>query len=266
MEGTARISAKAFAGTSLESVTLPASLKSIGDKAFYQCENLAVVIFKSYEAPILEEEYDTAYITAESLPFTGKIEMYKGELTEGLGIVDYYMWNVTSAYNNFYFGANFVDYIGHIDNKIVMVKPANGQGYDTFIMSQYFSTVVQGSNAAMDRTLSVIAMIAGLPTNITLNDEAKVVAARAAYDAIPSIEQKALVSNYSTLESAESMIAYLKLRDEQGNGSTDSSVEDTDKKKGCGGCNSIVGGGLGALTLLAVGFAMVKGKGSKNDL
>lgn len=211
-EGTVRISAKAFVGSSLTSVTLPVSLKAIGDKAFYACENLSVVVFKSYNAPILEEEYDTSYLTMDNLPIPG----YMGEY-EGLGISKYYMWNVTSTYSNFYFGANFVDYVGHIANPIVMVKPANGQNYNSFIFSQYFETVIQGNNAATDATLRVIALISAIPADITLDSETAIVAARTAYDALPSVEQKALVENYngqnyySLLTKAEGLLEYLKL-------------------------------------------------------
>jgi len=166
------------------------------------------VVFTSYEAPLLEEEYDEQYLQITNLPYTGNNGEY-----QGLGIVDYYMWNATSNFNNFYFGANFVDYIGHIPNKIVMVKPANGQHYDTFILSQYFGTTVDGNNAATEDTLKVIGMIAALPDSITLADEAAVKAARAAFNKIPSFEQQALVWNYSKLQSAESTIEYLKLRD-----------------------------------------------------
>lgn len=207
-EGTVRISARAFFGAPIQSVILPSTLKALGDKAFYGCEKLSLVVFKSYEAPLLEEEYDEQYLRAENLPYGGGT----GE-NKGLGIVDYYMWNVTSNFNNFYFGANFVDYIGHVSNKIVMVKPANGQHYDTFIFSQYFGATVDGDNAATEPTLKVIGMIAALPDNITLADEAAVKAAREAFDKLPSFEQKDLVWNYSKLQNAESTIEYLKLRD-----------------------------------------------------
>ena len=185
-------------------------LKSIGDKAFYGCEELSMVVFKGYEAPILEEEYDTSYITMYNLPFTGSVQEF-----EGLGISKFYMWNATSNYNNFYFGANFVNHIGHISNKLVMVKPANGQNYNTFIFSQYFGTVVDGNNAAMAGTLNVISLINALPAteNVKLTDEAAIVAARQAYDAIASIEQKALVLNYDKLTKVEESLAYLLLRE-----------------------------------------------------
>ena len=203
-EGTARISARALAGSALEDVILPTTLKALGDKALYNCDNLSVVIFKSYYAPILEEDYDQSRISYDNLAMTGQIGEYVG-----LGIVKYYMWNSTSYYTNFYFGANFVDFIGDIEKHVVMVKPANGRNYNTFIFHQYFNTVVEGSNALTVETLSVIAMINALPEEIRLAHEADIVAARTAYNQL-TLEQQALVSNRTTLESAESTLAYLK--------------------------------------------------------
>ena len=249
-EGTVRVSARAFSGALLENVTIASTVKALGDKAFYGCEKLAAVIFTSYDAPLLEEEYDENYLLLTNLPFTGRMGTY-----DGLGISKYYMWNVTSNYTNFYFGANFVDYIGHENTgKLLMVKPANGKNYDSFIFSQYFSASVNGSTSMMDVTINVVAMINALPSTITLDCEEAIIAAREAYNKLPNIEQQALVSNYSKLISAEETIVYLKSRNETPEEPT---VEEETKEEGCG---SIVGGGFGALTLLAVGFAMVKGK------
>lgn len=203
-EGTVRIGARAFENASIVNVTLPRSLKAIGDKAFYECEKLTTVIFKSYNAPILEEEYDPYYLTYNNMPISGNLGGY-----EGLGISDYYMWNATSP-NNFYFGANFVGRVGHYAPALVMVSPSNALGYQTFIFEKYFNTFVLGSTVATDNTLQVIAQIAALSSNITLEHEAQVEAARRAYDALPSLEQKSLVSNYDRLTNAESIITYLK--------------------------------------------------------
>ena len=204
-EGTVRISARAMLGADIVTVTLPRTLKAIGDKAFFECERLTTVIFKSYYAPILEEEFDPYYVTSDNLPISGNLGSY-----EGLGISDYYMWNATSP-NNFYFGANFVGNIGKFVPRLIMVSPANGQGYKTFIFEKYFSTFVLGSNAPTEETLRVISMIAALG-DITLEKEAQVVAARRAYDALPSLEQQSLVENYAVLTSAERTIEYLKSR------------------------------------------------------
>lgn len=206
-EGTVRIGARAFQGAQLTNVTLPSTLKAIGDKAFYECGKLTTVIFKSYNAPILEEEYDPYYVNSDNLPMSSLGY-------EGLGISDYYMWNASSP-NNFYFGANFVGNIGKFTPSLVMVSPANGTGYNTFIFEKYFNTFALGDNAATDATLRVIAMIEALNSSITLDDEAAVAAVRRAYDALPGLEQQALVSNYSKLTNAESTIEYLKLRNQQ---------------------------------------------------
>ncbi len=203
VEGTVRISARAFSGSALESVTLASTLKAIGDKAFYGCEALNSVAFLSYEAPTLEEEYNETYANLTNLPFSGYFSTY-----EGLGISKYYMWNVSGSPNNFYFGANFVDYIGHISNNLVMVRPANGLNYDTFILSQYFKTSVNGGNAASAKALEVIANIAALPDEITLDNANAVAAARNAYDNL-SDDQKQLISNVTKLEKAEKTLAAL---------------------------------------------------------
>ncbi len=210
-DDTVRVGARAFEKASLSVVELPLSLKTLGSKAFYGCENLQIVVFKSYEAPILEEEFDTSYLTYANLPIPGYF-VNQNSVFEGLGISDYYMWQVTSRFNNFYMGANFVDYIGHMSEKIVMVKPANGLNYDTFIFAQYFGTTIEGDNAMTDDTKKVVDLINAIPNEIGLSDEDAIVTARAAYDKIISVEQQALVDNYSKLTDAEMQLAYLKSR------------------------------------------------------
>ncbi|MBR4237449.1 leucine-rich repeat protein [bacterium] len=208
-ENTVRISSLAFAESNIEKVILSNILISIGDKAFYGCEKLNAVIFRSYDAPLLEEEFNTNYITENNLPITGNI----GEVS-GLSISKYYMWNVFTNYTNFYYGANFKDYIGHNTGDLIMVRPKNGQNYDSFIFDQYFSTKVDGVYAPTINTLNIITQIDNLPVNVTLNDEAQIVAARQAYDSLTSEEQKSLISNYENLVRAESTLAYLKSREE----------------------------------------------------
>ncbi|MBR4942626.1 MAG: leucine-rich repeat protein, partial [Clostridia bacterium] len=206
-EGTVRITARAFYGATLENVTLPWSLLALGDKAFYECNNLSVVVFKSYDAPILEEEYDTSRLSYDCLPMTGKIANY-----EGLGIVKYYMWNPTAQFSNFYFGANFVDFIGDVNKNIVMVKPANGKNYNTFIMGQYFNMMIEGSNAITQEAVNVVSLINLIPDKVALSDEATIVTARAAYEKLTSLEQRALITDaYNKLSEAEMTLEYLKL-------------------------------------------------------
>ena len=220
-EDTVRVTSYAFAGSNAVRVDLPHTLNSIGHKAFYACYNLTTVIFKSYEAPILEEEFDTSYYESlENLPATGDYSYIMNDGTAtgkpvvftGLGIVPYYMWNVTGGlYSNVYYGANFVDYIGHVENNLVMVRPSNGQQYETFIYGQYFGTVIDGALAADDVTLSAIEAILKIPASVKLEHESLVLLARAAYDKIATDEQRALIYDYyMTLAAAERKIAALK--------------------------------------------------------
>ncbi len=250
-EGTVRISAKAFAESKIYSVVMPRTMLAIGDKAFYNCEKLAAVAFKGYYAPALEEEYDSSYVSSENVPYSKKYG--------GLGLNDYYMWNASSDVSNYYYGANFVNRVGKIESSLTMIRPANGKNYDSLIFSMYFDRVVKGANAATDETLKVIAEIAALPSEISLADEAQVVAARNAFDNLGSLEQQALVENYGELQNAESIIDYLKQRQDSSDSSTDSSDTGSDsssgdKKKGCGSCKGAFGGAGVMLSLAALGL------------
>ena len=219
-DGTVRIGSHALAGTDVKMVTLPASLRAVGHKAFYLCENLKVVVFTSYNAPIMEEEFDSSYYESlEHIPGTGN----HGEYTDydgnqvaiiGNGQIPYFMWNATGGmYSNVFYGANFIDYIGYVDNKLIMVRPVNGQNYDTYILGQYFELgmVLDGAAAADKNTQAFIDAVNALPNPVGLSDEAAVIAARALYSKITNLEQQALASEaYAILQTAEQRIIKLK--------------------------------------------------------
>ncbi len=217
--GTVRISAMAFAGSSVKKVILPYTLFSIGHKAFYACDDLQLVSFASYNAPILEEEYDEQYfLTRENIPATGLYTMVEADgvtVVEipGIEIFPYFMWNAADQPAVVFYGANFKDYIGHISDRILMIRPVNGQNYNSFIFSQYFNTTVDGAAAADATTLAAIAAIEKLPEkagNLSLSDRDLVQAARAAYDKIASLEQRALLGSLmNRLTEAEKRIADL---------------------------------------------------------
>ena len=214
-DGTVRVSARAFEGTDVESVILPSTLKAIGHKAFYACGKLSMITMTGYNAPILEEEYDPDYFySKDNIPATGVYTFYALDGVtilekNGLELVPYFMWNGSDLPSNVYYGASFMDYIGHVERPIVMVRPANGKNYDSFIFGQYFNVVVDGAAAADATTLEAIAAINRLPEKITLEHADLVSAARIAYDKIATIEQKALVTNYNTLVAAEKRIDVL---------------------------------------------------------
>ncbi len=220
-EDTVRVTGYAFAGADVKMVTLPHTVAAIGHKAFYGCEKLDVIVFNSYNAPILEEEFDNYYYESfEHFPGTGYIDTYEGydgNMVEvnGNGTIPFFMWNVTSGmYSNVFYGANFQDYVGYVEDKLTMVRPSNGLGYDTFILNQYFDSAVNGTQAADKVTLAAIAAINAIPDRVTYADKALVEAARAAYSKIATIQQQALVTNYSALVTAEQRIIALTPTDE----------------------------------------------------
>ena len=215
-EGTVRITAMAFAGSDVQLVKLPYTVDSIGHKAFYQCDALKTVVFASYNAPILEEEFDpTYYESLEHIPGTGDYGSYadyegNDVVINGMGMLPYFIWNASGGmYSNVFYGANFVDYVGYVDHKLTMVRPSNGQGYETFVMDQYFDLRIDGAVAADDVTLAAIAAIDALPDRVVYEHKALVEAARAAYSKIATLEQQSLVTNYTELISAEQRITAL---------------------------------------------------------
>ena len=259
-DGTVRITNYAFAGSDVKMVTLPTTVASIGHKAFFQCEALRVVVFTSYEAPILEEEFDNSYYESlEHIPGSGDYGTYtdyEGNevVIEPMGLVPYFMWNATGGmYSNCFYGANFQDYIGYVENKLIMVRPTNGQHYDTYIMSQYFDMglVLDGAAAADATTQAFIAAVQALPNPVTLNDEAAVIAARAMYNKIANLEQQALASDaYATLLTAEQRIAKLK---ESGANNDDEQTENPDVDEPVDGTVIVIA----IVAVIAIGGVMV---------
>lgn len=219
-EDTVRIASMAFAGSDIKTVTLPYTVTAIGHKAFYDCTKLQTVVFGSYTAPILEEEFDPAYFESmEHIPGIGDYGEYidfTGEKVDivGTGTVPYYMWNVVAGmYSNVYYGANFIDYVGTVENKLMMVRPENGVGYDSYIMDSYFDITVSGPTAPEDATIAAIRAISIIPDKVTLEDAELIASARALYGKIATLSQQALVTNYSKLITAEQKIAALSSED-----------------------------------------------------
>ncbi len=220
-EDTVRITSMAFAGTGVKMVTLPNTVGAIGHKAFYECADLTTVVFGSYYAPIMEEEYDPAYYNSlEHIPGSGDYGTYTdwsgNEVPiESMGLIPYFMWNVTNGmFSNVFYGANFVDYVGYVENKLLMVRPVNGENYDTFIMDQYFDLVIDGPAAPDTVTMTAINAIKAIPSRVALSDKALVEYARASYDKIATTEQQALVVNYADLVTAEQRLVALESEEE----------------------------------------------------
>ncbi len=215
-DDTTRITALAFAGSDVNKVKMPFTTTSIGHKAFYACDKLEMVTFGSYTAPNFEEEFDpTYYGSFEHIPGSGDFGTYtdydgNDVQINGMGLVPYFMWNVTdNMYSNVFYGANFVDYVGYVEDKLTMVRPVNGVGYDSFICQQYFDYTIDGPAAPDASAFAAIMAIKAIPERVTYDHLELVKAAREAYDKIATIQQMALVTNYADLVSAEQRITAL---------------------------------------------------------
>ena len=217
-DDTVRITAYAFAGSDVVRVKMPYTTTAIGHKAFYGCNSLDMVIFGSHTVPKFEEEFDPSYYGSyQNIPGSGDYGTYTdydgNEVAiNGLGIVPFFMWNATGEmYSNAFYGATFVDYVGKVEDKLTMVRPINGVGYDSFICQQYFDLVIDGPTAPDKTTVAAINAIKAIPKRVTIKDKQLVETARAAYDKIATLEQQALVFNYADLVSAEQRIKALDL-------------------------------------------------------
>ena len=138
-----------------------------------------------------------------------------------------------------------MDYVGYVDTKLTMVRPVNGTRYDSYIYSQYFDVTIDGANAPDKITLAAIRAIKQIPQRVTYEQRALVEKARALYDKIATMEQKALVTNYPDLISAEQRIISLTPTDEPVE-----IPEETPEQKGNGGLIAVI-------VLLCVLFAAV---------
>ncbi len=215
-DDTVRITAYAFAGSDAVRVKLPFNTTAIGHKAFYGCNSLQMVTFGSYNVPNFEEEFDPAYYGSfENIPGTGDFGTYTdydGNEVQinGLGIVPFFMWNATGEmYSNVFYGATFVDYVGKVEDKLTMVRPVNGVGYDSFICNQYFDMTIDGPAAPDETAVDAINAIKAIPKKVTYDDKGLVEAARSAYSKVATLAQQALVINYADLVSAEQRIKAL---------------------------------------------------------
>ena len=120
-------------------IVLPDSMKAIGNYAFYGCDNLARVEFKSFTAPALESTYSQDAILGEGDP--------------GFDLIHniYDMFGLELCY------FNFIDLVGK-QNPIKITVPANEGiiGYDSIVYEAYFGKLENATRSdyvAMEKNL-----------------------------------------------------------------------------------------------------------------
>lgn len=183
-EGTTKISTQSAANnTDLESLVLPASLRIIGDFAFFGCENLDTVTFKSYYAPTLAGAMSVAtgeldQITVENQEeFPGLKDLYEYSysfLLEG--------WTSRNLYHN-----NFKAGVGSKNaTKMTAIIPENCVGYDSLLYKAYFN-VAEEENSGKTAGRYAVAFteaVYNLPEKIDRFDKLLMEEAINAYNAL----------------------------------------------------------------------------------
>jgi len=200
-EGTARIEFGALNGNkNLEKVTLPASMRTIGNFSFYECENLKTVVFKSYYAPVLEGTLNGSAV--EINPST--IENYPG--FDKLYKYEYYYAIEGVVYRPFYY-RNFVGTIGSNEvPEITAIIPDNCEGYDSMIYNAYFTLSEEKSGVTMGKyAIAFIDSVKKLPEVVDRFDKLLVDEAIVAFNALEGhADEKVYVSDdiYAKFNSA----------------------------------------------------------------
>lgn len=237
IDGTVRIGAFAFAFTQyVTKVNIPASVKAIGDCAFYGT-SVRIFNFNTLTAPILETSYqsyagerDTYFWQIYNnfyMPFTYSYEMYGGykynpirlktEEGELIEIYDDY-YNGQGGYRNLqntaYTAEDLEAGLMGFWYGIMICRPSNAEGFDDFIWSHYFDSEMLLPELIETATIEAMELIESLPAanQITSANKSLIERARNRYNALSSDQQRAFVREaglVTVLEKAEAALANL---------------------------------------------------------
>ena len=206
----------AYSNLYLEKLIMPESLHSIGNYAFYMCDNLKTVVFRSYYAPILEGS-----VTGESIEITpDTVDQFPG--FDILYAYDYYYRDSDIVAMPMYY-YNFVGAVGSMAaSDITYVIPDSCEGYDALLYRAYFKTSTETSGTTTGRyALAFINAAKKLPEVGTRYDKKLVDAAINAYNALEGhaeemvMVDQALIDHFKKVRSeynisvAENKISHL---------------------------------------------------------
>ena len=214
-DNTVRIESYAFMGNEyLNKVTLPVSLKYIGDYAFYACSNLETVVFRSYYAPVLE---------GSLMGTVPEINVDTVKDIPGFDILYKYDYEFALEGRSFYalFYRHFKDAVGTTNaSGLTAIIPENNFGYDSLIYKAYFTISDQSSGITAGKyAIAFMEAVNKLPENIDRFDKVLMDDAIMAYNALEKrAEEKAFVDSsvfekFTTLRSAyNANVTYGKIR------------------------------------------------------
>ena len=200
-ENTVRIEAYAFMDNDhLMSVTLPASLKYIGDYAFYNCDSLDTVVFKSYYAPVLEGSLmgtlpEINVDTVEDIPGFDLLYKYDYEF-----VIEGRLY-----YSLLY--RQFKDAVGTLNAQgIVAQIPNNNSGYDSLVYRAFFEFSEETSGPTMGKyAIAFVDAVAKLPENIDRFDKLLMDNAIVAFNALEKRADEKLYVDSSVFERFEAL-------------------------------------------------------------
>ena len=185
MEGTLRIdTGAAMNATALTKVTLPSTLKYIGDYAFYGCDALKNVVFRSYFAPVLE-----GAMTANPEITNDKLADFPG--FETLYRYDYF-FRLNHVVTMPLYYTNFIATIGSkAADGIVATIPENCEGYDSLLYQAYFDIAKERGEITVGKfAVNFIDAVQRLPEKIDRFDKILVQNAIFHYNALLAHEDE----------------------------------------------------------------------------
>ncbi|MCM1289891.1 MAG: leucine-rich repeat protein [Corallococcus sp.] len=203
LENTVRIEYQAVYGNkNLIKVTLPVTLRSIGNCAFLDCVNLTQVVFRSFYAPTLEGTlYSDEEITRDEVD--SKFDRDNFDL---LYKYDYYYMvadEISIYYRNMLQYSNFVGLVASKEaSNLTCIIPSNSQGYDSVLYRAYFKKSSENSGKTMGAgAIAFIDAVNALPDGTADRfDKTLVDAATTAYNALSDDDMtyidQALIGKY----------------------------------------------------------------------
>jgi len=190
LEGTVRVDAYAFYGLkegALEKVTLPYSINTIGDAAFFM-SGVTDFTFESIQAPALEavwrEEIQTALANGAEMPYRGYyyanfetyLYNYSSFVKEPSPLTIHYPSNgkgYTNHVYNLYFGTKNVMGALMEDNTRLCVKTIEGM-YDVHAIESWMNWEVNDENKAIVEAFSETVKNTRLLYNNAMKDETQI--------------------------------------------------------------------------------------------